>query len=185
MTKGNNSNIPVSAGMFFIAPNTGSQITLKQGDKVFAINEERFCKTTCSYSFSQGSIDISDDCSPGATMGDGVLTLSGSLSGLFIYDDQTQEFSDITDMIINRFLDIVEDDGNGTYTLYPREDSQMYLLTLLNSGAKAGQIENWLFAPININSMAMGLENNGVQKSDLQFTLGDGKPSLYKIPVRE
>jgi hypothetical protein len=170
--------------MFFIAPTTGDQITLVNGDRVFSINEERFCKTSASFEFSMGSVDVGDDCDPGATISDGILTFSGSLAGLFRYDDQTQNFDDVTDIIVNRFLDIVEDDGNGTYTLYPRTDSQIYILTLLNSGGKTGQIENWLFSPININSMSMSLGNTDAQNKDLSFSKGEGIPLVYKVPVR-
>ena len=182
--KAENSNIPVTAGTFFVAPASNDQIVLETGDRIFAINEERFCKTSASFEFSMGSVDVGDDCDPGATISDGILTFSGSLAGLFRYDDQTQDFDEVTDIIVNRFLDIVEDDGNGTYTLYPRTDSQIYVLTLLNSGGKVGQTENWLFAPINITSMSMSLGNSDAQNKDLSFSKGEGKPIVYKVPVK-
>jgi hypothetical protein len=181
IAKGENSNIPVITGTFFIAPSTGTQITLVDGDRLFAINEERFCKTNASFEFSMGSVDVSDDCDPGATISDGILALSGSLAGLFRYDDETQDFDNVTDIIVNRFLDIMEDQGDGTYELHPRTDNQIYLLTLLNSGGKVGQIENWLFAPINITSMSMSLGNTDVQNKDLSFTKGEGQPIIYKV----
>jgi hypothetical protein len=179
--KGDGSNIPVIKGSFFIAPTIGEQITLLEGDKLFAINEERFCKTNASFEFSMGSVDVSDDCDPGATISDGILSLSGSLAGLFRYDDETQDFDNVTDIIVNRFLDIMEDQGDGTYELHPRTDNQIYLLTLLNSGGKVGQTENWLFAPINITSMSMSLGNTDVQNKDLSFTKGEGQPIIYKV----
>jgi hypothetical protein len=181
--KGEGSNIPVVKGCFFIAPSTGTQITLVEGDRLFAIKEERFCKTNASFEFSMGSVDVSDDCDPGATISDGILSLSGSLAGLFRYDDETQDFDDVTDIIINRFLDIIEDSGDGTYELHPRTDNQIYLLTLLNSGGKVGQMENWLFAPINITSMSMSLGNADPQNKDLSFSKGEGSPVVYKVPV--
>lgn len=183
ITKGEGSNIPVSTGTFFIAP-TGTQIILVDGDRLFAINEERFCKTNASFEFSMGSVDVGDDCDPGATISDGILTISGSLAGLFRYDDETQDFDNVTDIIVNRFLDIVEDNGDGVYTLYPRTDNQIYLLTLLNSGAGQGQIENWLFVPINITSMSMSLGNNDPQSKELSFSKGEGLPIIYKVPSR-
>ena len=153
------------------------------GDRLFAINEERFCKTKASFEFSMGSVDASDDCDPGATISDGILSLSGSLSGLFKYDDITQEFDNVTDIIVNRFLDIVEDNGDGEYILHPRTDNQIYLLTLLNSGGKVGTTENWLFSPININSMSMSLGNTDIQNKDLSFTKGEGSPVVYRVPI--
>jgi len=184
--KAENSNIPVYKGTFFIAPKTAGsseQIILNEGDRLFKINEERFCKTSASFEFSQGSVDVSDDCDPGATINDGIITISGSLAGLFRYDDETFEFDNVTDIIVNRFLDIVEDDGNGNYELHPRTDNQIYLLTLLNSGAAKGQTNNYLFTPININSMSMSLGNTDAQSKDLSFTKGEGNPVLYKVPV--
>ncbi|MCL2440478.1 MAG: hypothetical protein FWD14_01930 [Treponema sp.] len=184
--KAEESNIPVVKGTFFIAPQIGgsaNQIMLKEGDRLFKINEERFCKTNASFEFSFGSVDVGDDCDPGATISDGILSLTGSLAGLFRYDDETQDFDCVTDIIVNRFLDIVEDKGDGQYELFPRTDNQIYLLTLLNSGGKAGQTENWLFAPININSMSMSLGNTDAQNKDLSFSKGEGKPIIYKIPV--
>jgi len=186
--KAEDSNIPVYKGAFFIAPElagSSEQIILKEGDRLFKINEERFCKTNASFEFSFGSVDVSDDCDPGATISDGILTISGSLAGLFRYDDATQDFDNVTDIIVNRFLDIIEDNGNGTYELHPRNDNQIYLLTLLNSGGAKGQIENWLFCPININSMSMSLGNTDPQNKDLSFTKGEGLPLLYKVPVKE
>jgi hypothetical protein len=184
--KGEGSLIPVIKGTFFIAPaDVNNQITLVEGDRLFAIKEERFCKTNASFEFSMGSVDVSDDCDPGATISDGILSISGSLAGLFRYDDETQDFDNVTDIIVNRFLDIIEDNGDGVYILHNRTDSQIYLLTLLNSGAKIGQTENWLFVPINITSMSMSLGNTDPQNKDLSFTKGEGQPVVYKVPVAE
>ena len=179
--KGSNSKIPTQAGTIFVSPKSGTQITLVPKDKLFIIDEERFCKTSANFSFSQGSIDISTDCQPGATIPDGIITVTGSLSGLFKYDDVSNEFSDVTNIIVNKFLDVVEDDGNGVYELHPRDESQVYLLTLLNSNAKAGQTENWLFCPINLTSMSVALGNKEAQSHELSFSLGEGVPMIYKL----
>ena len=185
IARGENSNVPVPSGTFFMSPTDESnQIELVEGDRLFVINEDRFCKTSASFEFSMGSVDVGDDCDPGATISDGVLTFTGSLAGLFRYDDQTQDFDNVTDIIVNRFLDIVEDNGDGVYKIHPREDSQIYLLTLLNSGGQIGQTENWLFAPINVNSMSMSLGNTDAQAKELSFTKGEGQPIIYKVPVR-
>jgi hypothetical protein len=183
ISKGAASTVPVVAGTFFIAPATGTQITLVVGDRLLKIDPDRFCKTTASFEFSMGSVDVGDDCDPGATISDGILSISGSLAGLFRYDDATQDFDNVTDVIVNRFLDIIQDDGAGTYTLTPRSDAQIYLLTLLNSGGGTGTTENWLFVPINITSMSVSLGNADPQNKDLSFTKGEGKPVIYKVPA--
>jgi hypothetical protein len=110
ISKGTSSVIPVVEGTFFIAPATGTQITLATGDRLLKIEPDRFCKTSASFEFSMGSVDVGDDCDPGATISDGILTITGSLAGLFRYDDVTGDFDNVTDIIVNRFLDIVDDD---------------------------------------------------------------------------
>jgi hypothetical protein len=183
ISKDSASAIPVPEGTFFIAPASSTQITLETGDKLLKIDPDRFCKTTASFEFSMGSVDVGDDCDPGATISDGILTISGSLAGLFRYDDATGDFDNVTDVIVNRFLDIIEDDGAGNYTLHPRDDAQVYLLTLLNSGGKTGTTQNWLFVPINISSMSMSLGNADPQSKELSFSKGEGKPIIYKVPA--
>jgi hypothetical protein len=184
ISKGTGSGVPVVEGTFFMAPAVGeTQITLVIGDRLLKIDPDRFCKTTASFEFAMGSVDVGDDCDPGATISDGILTITGSLAGLFRYDDVTQDFDNVTDIIVNRFLDIIEDDGEGTYNLHPRSDAQIYLLTLLNSGGGNGTTENWLFVPINITSMSMSLGNADPQNKELSFSKGEGKPTVYKVPV--
>jgi hypothetical protein len=183
MAKGTGSAVPVTAGTFFIAPKTGTQITLKLGDKLLKIQEDRFCKTTASFEFGMGSVDAGDDCDPGATITDGITTITGSLAGLFRYDDTTQEFDSVTDFIINRFFDIVNDNGTGTYTINPRNDAQIYLLTLFNSGGGDGTTKNWLFTPINITSMSVSLGNADPQAKELSFSKGEGQAVIYKVPA--
>jgi hypothetical protein len=174
------SKLPVSAGTFFIAPRTGTQITLTAGDKVMKIQADRFCKTNASFSFEESSVDVSDDCNPGTSILSGVVTFSGSLSGLFDYNKITEEFDDVTNNILNRFLDVVKDDA-GVITVSPRDDSDMYLLVCLNTGVKAGQFENWLLAPIVITSFNFALGNADAQSKELSFTKGLGQPIIYSV----
>ncbi|MDR1627300.1 MAG: hypothetical protein LBR79_00825, partial [Oscillospiraceae bacterium] len=184
ISKGTGSSVPVVEGAFFIAPEVGkTQITLKTGDRVLKIDPDRFCKTTASFEFSMGSVDVGDDCDPGATISDGMVSISGSLAGLFRYNDSTQDFDNVTDIVINRFLDIIEDSGAGVYTTHARSDAQIYLLTLLNSGGGTGTTENWLFVPINITSMSLSLGNTDPQSKELSFSKGEGKPTIYKRPI--
>jgi hypothetical protein len=184
ISKASASNITLAEGTFFIAPGVGeTQIVLKVGDRLLKIDPDRFCKTTASFEFAMGSVDVGDDCDPGATISDGILTISGSLAGLFRYDDVTQDFDNVTDIIVNRFLDIIDDNGEGVYNLHPRNDAQIYLLTLLNSGGEVGTTENWLFVPINITSMSMSLGNADPQNKELSFSKGEGSPIVYKRPI--
>jgi hypothetical protein len=178
--RGAGSDLPVEDS-FFKSPHT-TQITLVTGDKVYPIERNRFCKTSADISFEQGTVDVSDDCDVGATILDGNVQISGSLAGLFRYDDKTQNFDEVTDEFVNKFLNIISDDGAGTYELKPRNDQTMYLLVLLNSGAKAGQTENWVICPIVIASMSMSLGNTDAQNKDLSWNKGEGHAVIYKVP---
>ena len=184
--KGEDSKLPFSIGFPFRAPaGATQQITLVDGDRIFPIDEKRFCKTSASFSAEQGTVDVGDDCDPGATIPDGIISITGSLAGLFRYDDQTGDFDNVTSEIINRFFDIIEDDGNGLYALKQREDTPIYILVCLNSNATVGQTEHWLFVPINISSMGMNLGNADAQNKDLSFSKGEGKAVIYSRPKPE
>ena len=177
------SNIPVVEGCFFIAPSEGQQISLSLGDRLFKIEPERYCKTNCSFEMSMQVVSADDDCSGSVKILNGITDISGSLAGLYNFNEETEVFSPVTDMVLNRFLDIISDNGSGQYTLYPRNDSTIYLLVNLNSGAKIGQTENWLFTPIIIHSMSTSLSNSDPMNQDLSFSKGDGVAVFYKVPV--
>jgi hypothetical protein len=178
------SGIPASLpeGTFFKAPSEGSQITAADGDRLLKIDPQRLCKTSADFSLEQGSVDAGDDCDPGAQILDGIVTISGSISGLFRYDEETQEFDDVTNDIINHFLPVVEDSGTGVYTRHPRDDSRTFLMVLLNGDAKEAQIENWLFVPVNIASVSFTLGNTGAQTRDLSWTKAEGEAVKYSVP---
>ena len=181
MEKGAGSELPLDVGFPFRAPND-EQIELAEGDRVYPIDPSRFCKTSASFSAEQGTVDVGDDCDPGATILDGIVKISGSLAGLFRYDDETGGFDETTDEIVNRFFNIVNDNGEGDYDLQERTDEPTYLLCCLNTNAKAGQIENWLFVPIVISSMSVSLGLSDAQNKDLSFTKGEGEAVIYKRP---
>jgi hypothetical protein len=181
LKKGAASTIQVPAGSFFISPKSGTQITLKSGDELLKIDPARFCKTTADVNAEQGSIDVGDDCDPGAQILDGIITFSGSIAGLFQYDSISEEFDDVTKDILNRFFKIVEDTGSGSYTSHPVDDSKAFLMVLLNGNAKTGK-ENWLFIPINITSLGITMGNTEGQSKNISWTKGEGEAVLYIVP---
>jgi len=169
-------------GCVIKSPSTGSQISLVAGDKIFPIDESRMCKTSASVSMEEGTIDVSDDCDPGATILDGTVSITGSLGGFFRYDDQTQEFDTVTDSMFDHFMDTVEDDGAGAYGVTERNNSAVYLLINLNSSARVGQIEHWIFIPAAISSFSPTLGNTEAQSREISFSKGEGKAVHYKRP---
>jgi hypothetical protein len=170
-------------GGIFRSPKTGTtQLVLEEGDRVMPIDQERFCKTSADWSIEQGTIDVGDDCEPGATMLDNVLKLSGSFSGFFQEDIETGEFSDVTFEMLNRFFDLAEDDGAGNYAVTPRTNDIMFLMILLNGDAKTGQMEKWLLTPIVIPSLSSSIGMTDAQNMDISWQQGEGQPLVYRTP---
>jgi len=177
-------HIPFDKGIFR-APLTGTQLTLYEGDVLFPINQSRICKTTCSVSMEEGTVDVSDDCDLGAFILDGNPQISGSLGKLFRYDNATEDFDEVTEEVLNKFVKTVKDDGAGTYEVSERENAQVELMINLNSNSKPGQTEHWLLMPAIISSASISLGNTDVQNQDMSFSKGEGDVVLYsaKRPV--
>ena len=178
------SGLPADIPVFtpFQSPATGTQFTLASGDQLLELDLERFCKTTADFSFEQGSIDVSDDCDPGAQIPDGITSISGSLSGFFRFDDVTQEFTDITEKIFNIFVPVIEDDGSGGITYTPQSNESAYLAICLNGNADTGQIENWLVTPIVITSISASGGNTDGQTMEISWNKGEGAAVKYSVP---
>jgi hypothetical protein len=183
LSKGASSALPqdVPVGYPFI---THTAITLATGDSVQVINWDRFCKTQCDYSAEQGSIDISTDCAPGATISDGITSLSGSLSGLYQTDDMTGEFIPMQGALLNKFFPGIEDDGSGTgYVFHPVSGDDYYLGVQHNAGGESGTMEEWLLFPLNITSISSSGGNTDAQNLEISWSQGDGIATRYTKPV--
>ena len=180
MAKGENSNLPLPEGFVIHSPAGGEQIELAAGDMLYPLDPQRFCKTSASLSAEQGAIEAGDDCDPGASILDGIVKVSGSVAGFFRYNDATGEFDSVTDEIVSRFFDTVQDDGEGGYGLTPYDETPAFLLVCLNSNAKIGQTENWLFLPVVFSSFSMNFGITDAQNKDLSWTKGEGPALIYK-----
>jgi hypothetical protein len=147
------------------------------------IDQRRFCKTSADYSVEQGTVDVGDDCTPGASILDGIIKLSGSFSGFFQEDLETGEFTDITLEILNRYFKFAQDDGHGMYSVTERTADIMFLMILLNGDAKAGQMEKWLLTPIVLPSLSSSIGMQDAQNMDISWQQGeDGQPLIYQTP---
>jgi len=183
LEQGAGSNFPYK-GSVIRAPSgaAAQQIALVAGDRVFPIDETRVCKTSASLSMEEGTVDVGDDCDPGATILDGIVQYSGSLGRFFRYDDQTMDFDDVTSSMLHRFLNSVQDDGAGAYEVKERHNGPAYLLINLNSNAKAGQIEHWIFVPAILSSLSLNLGNAEAQGNEIPFAKGEGDAVHYAVP---
>jgi len=178
--KGEESKIPVEINNFFWSPKEGEQIELTEGDKIFKITKDRYCKTSADYSAEQGTIDVSDDCDPGAQILDGVVSISGSFSGFLQIDELTGDYYNASEMVLNKFFKIVKDEADGTYKVTERNDNQIFLLICLNTAAKVGQYEPWLMVPARISSVSGSFGNTDAQNQDISWVKGEGIPVIYK-----
>jgi len=184
MEKGTESDIPLPAGMYFQAGKT--PLELKEGDRIQQIDGDRICKTTCTVSLEQSSIDCSDDCNPAATISSGIVGFSGSFSRLFTLDQETESLNDVTKEILSRFITIVEDDGQGAYTVSPINTESLHMMININSEARGDKKYNIILcAPIVLTSTGLNFENGAAIKNDIAFTCGQGNPQLLSVPVAE
>jgi hypothetical protein len=183
--RGTPSGIPAgfNPGSIFRSPVQGSpQLIMRTGDRIMAIDQQRFCKTSADYSIEQGTVDVGDDCDPGASILDGIIKLSGSFSGFFQEDVETGEFTDITFEILNRYFSMAEDDGHGMYAITPQTADIMFLMILLNSEVKIGQTEKWLLTPIVLPSLSSSIGMQDAQNMDISWQQGEGQPLIYRVP---
>ena len=163
-------------GTFFKARG-GEQVG---SSKLMGIDPEQLYKTSADFSMEQGVVEIGDDRDPGAKMLDGIVSISGSVSGIFRYNEDDGSFDDVTVNVINTFMDAVED-RDGSYEYVPRNDSRVFLLLLMNATAKADQYENWLYVPIIVSSVNMSFGNTEAQTRELSWTKGEGQAVRYVV----
>jgi hypothetical protein len=179
--KAANSNLPMPAYSMFFSPHTGTQITLKTGDQIIPLDRNRVCKASADVSMEQGTIDVTDDCSGpyGENILDGVTQISGSLSAFMQFDPVTNGLTKPTTDMLNKFFDVIEDNGAGTYDPSPKNDDPMYMFVNLNSGVKPGQKEVWLLTPFIISSLGSSWGLTEAQNMDMSWSKGEGWAHIY------
>lgn len=183
---GASTALPVAVvGQVFETPDTtATAITLAVGDSVEVLDRTRRCKTEVSTSGEEGTIDVTDDCSSfTSNILDGFPTISGSIGGFVKFDEITQEINALGLDVFSRFFDVIDDDGEGVYTLTERANDPMILFYCLNADAKVGEVQNWVIIPILISGFSGGAGNKDAQKSDLTFTKAEGPATFYKRTV--
>jgi len=188
LKKAENTTLPqeVPLNAPFRAPaDNNAQFILAIGDQLIKFDFERYCKTTADWSMEQGSIDTGDDCDPGATIRDGITTISGSLNGFFVFDDATEQMTDVSQKIFNLFVPFMEDDGQGGYSYNQPSDQRIYLGFCLNGDAGVGKIENWFITPITINSVSASGGNTDAQTMEISWSKGEGMAVSYNVPRAE
>jgi hypothetical protein len=186
VSKGVSPEVPdLDVGSRFLSPKyTGNAITLASGDSVYPLTLTEFCKVTVDYSGDMGVIDVTDDCDYPyiSNLVDGYTNLSGSINTMVRFDEVTDDIIDAAAEFMNRFFDIVDDDGEGGYTLTEKDDSDLLLFILQNKNSLnvRGKVAVFLIVPIILNSISGAFDLKDSQKADYSWTKGQGPAQIYR-----
>jgi len=177
------STLPFGVGYVFKSPDSGNAITPAIGDDVFPLTLNKICKADASISAEKGTIDTTDDCSNGynSNISDGYTTLSGSVSAYLKFNDPIGDIVTTQEKYLNKFFDVITDDGAGSYTLTSKNDDDILLAILQNSDMVAvGDKQEWLLVPAVLTSQTLDKPLKGVQNFDFAWTKGEGAASKYQ-----
>jgi hypothetical protein len=74
-----------------------------------------------------GTIETTDSCDYPYTTNipDGFTSLSGSINTMLRFDERDRGACAVTLDFMKKFYDIVDDDGEGTYTVTAKDDSDI------------------------------------------------------------
>jgi hypothetical protein len=159
------------------------KITLVEGDEVWPLTLEEICKSDIEISGEVPVIEVTDSCDYpyAANIPDGFTNLSGSINTMMRFDEETDELIDMAQEFLNRFYDIIEDDGAGTYALTAKNDDDLLMMIILNVDTlnEVDMVENWLIIPIILNSITQNIALKDVLKADYGWTKGEGPAEFY------
>lgn len=174
----NNSTV----GRIFKTPDSGNAITPAVGDNVYPVTMTKICKVDASLATEKGTIDVTDDCEAGynAMIVDGFTDISGSISGFMKFGVPGGGLAPTQQEYLERFFDIQEDDGAGTYVLTAKNDSDIYLAILKNSDQTAtADKQVWFMVPAILSSLTMDNPLKGVQNFDSAWSKAQGPACVY------
>ena len=174
----------LKVGSIFKTPeDPGNAITLVAGDEVYPLTLTEVCKVDVEVSGEMGAIDATDSCDYPymVNLPDGFVNLSGSINTMLRFDDETEELVAVTKDWLVKFFDIVEDDGEGVYTVSNMNTDDLLLMILMNSrNASSGQIvTNWLITPAISTGNSMPIAMKDVLKADYSWSKGQGPACIY------
>lgn len=174
----------LSVGSVFKTPMFSTdQITLAVGDEVYPLTLTEVCKVDVEVSGEMGTIDSTDSCNYPyvANLPDGFTNLSGSIGTMLRFDEDTHEIEDVSKDLLVKFYDVVEDDGEGTYTISAKDDSDLILMILLNKNQldAGGYVENWIITSAILTSVSQNIPLKDVEKADYSWVKGEDPASIY------
>lgn len=162
-------------------------ITLATGDSVWPLTLDEVCKVDMEMSGEMGVIDVTDSCDApyNVSIPDGYVNLSGSINTMMRFDKDTGELADATQLFVNKFFDIMEDDNKGVYTFTPQNTTDLLFAILLNKEdmSTADGVANYLIIPVILSSLSMNIALKDAQKGDYSWSKGQGPATYYKRHV--
>jgi hypothetical protein len=174
----------LKVGSVFKTPESaGDAITLVAGDEVWPLTLSEVCKVDVEVSAEMGAIDATDSCDYPymVNLPDGFVNMSGSINTMLRFDEETEELVAVTKDWLVKFFDIVEDDGEGSYTLRAMDSDDLLLFILMNSrnADTGGIVTNWLITPAILTSNSMPIAMKDVLKADYSWSKGQGPACIY------
>lgn len=165
---------------------TTDTMTLVAGDTVYPLTLEEICRSECDLNMEQETVDATTSCDfpYSVNIPTGITTISGSMTTMLRYNDNTKALTPVTLELMNKFINIVMDNNDGTFDVVPADNSKMLLIIDLNRKITKGAsiFKTYIVVPAFISSfnMSFGLGDPVAPSAD--WTKGDGQATLY---VRE
>lgn len=176
------TELPLGPGYIFKTPDALNTITPAVGDDVYPLTLTKICKADASISNEKGTIDVTDDCEEGynAYIVDGYTDISGSISAFLKFNEPGGGIQASQEDYLNRFFDIVEDDGAGEYILTAKNDDDI-ILAILNNGDQIseGDKQVWIIVPAILTGITTDKPLKGVQNFDSNWNKAQGPASVY------
>ena len=177
------STLPLGVGYVFKSPDSGNAITPAIGDDLYPLTLTKICKVDATVATEKGTIDVTDDCSNGYNqfIVDGFTDISGDISAFLKFNDPLGGLVTTQKEWLNRFFDLVTDDGAGVYVLTPKNDTDILLGILMNSDQAAElDVQVWLLVPAILSGLTLDKPLKGVQNFDASWTKAQGPSSIYE-----
>jgi len=175
--------LPLGVGYIFKEAIAAGVLTPKVGENVYPLTFTKICKADLSLSPSKGTVDVTDDCEAGynAYISDGFTEISGSANAFFKENDPLGGMAAGQLAFMQRFFDLVTDDGAGVYTFTAKNDDDMILAILKNSHRVAeDDVQIWILVPVILSGITLDAPLKGAQTFNFNFQKGQGAASIYQ-----
>jgi len=177
----------VAGDVFRSANDVGDVPTLAEGDDVYPLILSKKCKVDLSLSNTKGMLDVTDDCSPDDSIQyipDGFIDRTGSFSSMWKQDLKNGLPSNI-EKTLNRFFDIVKDDGADTYTVTNKTDDEIILIIQKDQeNTTSGNKNLFVIISVNLTDCTIDSPMKGFQNIDVSFNKGIEANSCIYQAVR-